>query len=216
MSCNSEELIVDVSGIDVPLANALRRIMIAEVPTMAIEKVIIYQNTSIIPDEVLAHRLGLIPILADPNFFIYKDGNCSFHLLEHSEYDEKNAIKFSLHVKCHKTKEGKTIDEEILTNKLKWIPLGDQARKFKDSPIKPVHDDILIAKMRPGQEIEAEMHCEKGTGQIHAKWSPVATAYYRLLPQINLKEDIVGEEAIQIRNKCPMGVFDIEDIGTVK
>lgn len=38
----------------------------SEVPTLAIENVTIYQNTSIIPDEVLAHRLGLIPILADP------------------------------------------------------------------------------------------------------------------------------------------------------
>jgi len=75
ISLNSEELVVDIIGIDAPLANALRRIMIAEVPTMAIEKVTIYQNTSIIADEVLAHRLGLIPILADPNDFIYKDGN---------------------------------------------------------------------------------------------------------------------------------------------
>ena len=69
-----EELVVDIIGIDAPLANALRRIMISEVPTMAIEKVTIYQNTSIIADEVLAHRLGLIPILADPSDFVYKDG----------------------------------------------------------------------------------------------------------------------------------------------
>jgi len=74
LSLTHEELVVDVSGIDVSLANALRRIMISEVPTMAIEKVIIYQNTSIIPDEVLAHRLGLIPILAEPDLFVYKDG----------------------------------------------------------------------------------------------------------------------------------------------
>lgn len=39
---------------------------------MAIEKVHIYNNTSIIQDEVLAHRLGLIPIKADPRLFEYK------------------------------------------------------------------------------------------------------------------------------------------------
>lgn len=44
---------------------------------MAIHKVYIYQNTSIIPDEVLAHRLGLIPILADPRLFSDKEGNKS-------------------------------------------------------------------------------------------------------------------------------------------
>ena len=41
---------------------------------MAIEKVHIYQNTSLIPDEVLAHRLGLIPIKADPRNFVEKHG----------------------------------------------------------------------------------------------------------------------------------------------
>lgn len=44
----------------------------AKVPTMAIEKVFIYNNTSIIQDEVLAHRLGLIPIKADPRLFEYR------------------------------------------------------------------------------------------------------------------------------------------------
>jgi DNA-directed RNA polymerase I and III subunit RPAC1 len=49
----------------------LRRILIAEIPTMAIEKVNMWQNTSIIPDENLAHRLGLVPIKADPREFEY-------------------------------------------------------------------------------------------------------------------------------------------------
>ena len=40
--------------------------MIAEIPTVAIEKVNLYQNTSILADEVLVHRLGLVPLLIDP------------------------------------------------------------------------------------------------------------------------------------------------------
>ena len=71
-SKTDEELVFDIKGIDPTIVNTLRRIMIAEVPTMAIETVIINQNTSIIPDEVLAHRLGLIPILADANDFVEK------------------------------------------------------------------------------------------------------------------------------------------------
>jgi len=47
---------------NIALANALRRIMISEVPTMAIELVDIRENTTPIHDEFLAHRLGLIPI----------------------------------------------------------------------------------------------------------------------------------------------------------
>ena len=53
-------------GIDTPFANAFRRILIADVPTMAVEEVFIYNNTSVMQDEVLAHRLGLLPINVDP------------------------------------------------------------------------------------------------------------------------------------------------------
>ena len=62
-------MVFDMIGIDASLANAFRRIMLSEVPTMAIELVYISNNTSIIQDEVLAHRLGLIPINADPRLF---------------------------------------------------------------------------------------------------------------------------------------------------
>ena len=63
---SEEELQFDMIGVDAAIANAYRRIMIAEVPIMAIEKVYMMNNTSLMPDEVLAHRMGLIPIKADP------------------------------------------------------------------------------------------------------------------------------------------------------
>ena len=62
----------DCINIEAPFANALRRILLAEVPTMAIEKVLMYQNTTLIQDEVFCQRLGMIPIKADPRNFVYK------------------------------------------------------------------------------------------------------------------------------------------------
>ena len=53
-------------------------------------------------------------------------------------------------MKCEKV-EGKAINEEVLTNQLKWIPIGGQNEKYKGKPLKTVDDDILIAKLRPGQ-----------------------------------------------------------------
>lgn len=47
--------------------------LLGQVPTMAVEKVLVYNNTSIVQDEILAHRLGLIPILADPRLFEYRN-----------------------------------------------------------------------------------------------------------------------------------------------
>lgn len=80
-SIDNRDMEVEINGLDAPLANTLRRVIMAEVtlstyqiPTMGIDKAIIYQNTSIIHDEVLAHRLGLIPVLADPDHFIFKKG----------------------------------------------------------------------------------------------------------------------------------------------
>ena len=73
--CTDQEIIFDLIGAEPPLANALRRIMIAEIPSIAIEKVTMWQNTSIIPDENLAHRVGLIPLEADGRDFEYhKEG----------------------------------------------------------------------------------------------------------------------------------------------
>jgi DNA-directed RNA polymerase I and III subunit RPAC1 len=129
------------------LANALRRILISEIPTIAIDIVNLYQNTSVIPDEVLCHRLGLIPILANANDFEYKKDN--------EEFNENNSLHFKFHIKCEKKKNmdrEDTSNEEVLSNKIIWNPIGDQAKNFVgDNLIKVVFEDILIAKLRPGQ-----------------------------------------------------------------
>lgn len=54
--------------------------------------------------------------------------------------------------------------------------------------MKLVYDNILIAKLREGQEIYLEIYAEKGNGKRHSKWSPVATAFYRLMPEITINQ----------------------------
>ncbi|KNA15426.1 hypothetical protein SOVF_098360 [Spinacia oleracea] len=61
--------------------------------------------------------------------------------------------------------------------------------------IHPKNPDITIARFGPGQEIELEAHAVKGVGKEHAKWSPVATAWYRMLHEVVLLQDICDEEA---------------------
>lgn len=208
------EMEFDMIGIDASIANAFRRILLSEVPTMAVEKVFVYNNTSIIQDEVLAHRLGLIPIKADPRLFEYRqEGD--------DEGTAEDTLEFHLKVKCTKNKNASkdaAVPEELYINhsvysgQMKWVPIGSQAELYGEDAIKPVHDDILIAKLRPGQEIDVKMHCVKGIGKDHAKFSPVATATYRLLPEITLLREIGGEEAHQLKECFSEGVIEIEKL----
>ncbi|KAG0369553.1 DNA-directed RNA polymerases I and III subunit RPAC1 [Gamsiella multidivaricata] len=214
---SKSEMEFDMVGIDAAIANAFRRILIAEVPTMAISNVFVMNNTSVVVDEVLAHRLGLVPILADPTKFDFKARD--------DTSTDLNTIVFRLTAKCKHNPQAspaetdplkKYIHSSVYSGDLIWDPKGDQAERFKDCPIKPVHDDIVIAKLRPGQEIDVEVHCEKGLGQDHAKWSPVATATYRLLPEILINGDITGEAAFKFQSCFPKGVVDIIEENGVK
>eukprot|EP00041_Stephanoeca_diplocostata_P024966 m.643207 g.643207 ORF g.643207 m.643207 type:complete len:159 (+) comp22642_c1_seq41:1632-2108(+) len=71
--------------------------------------------------------------------------------------------------------------DRVMSSDLVWVPQGNQLEDFGPNGIAPVHDNILIAKLKPGQEINMELHCVKGIGKEHAKWSPVCTVSYRLL-----------------------------------
>ncbi len=97
-----------MQGIDPSIANALRRIAMTEIPTVAFHKVLMYQNTSVVPDELLVHRIGQIPIKIEPassalstmdiiNKMEYRSGE--------KEFAKQNLFKFELRVKCTRKKE---------------------------------------------------------------------------------------------------------------
>ena len=190
------------------MANTLRRIMIAEVPTMAIEHVFIVNNTSIIQDEVLAHRLGLVPLAVDPRLFDFKAAD--------EAATERNTIVLKLKVECTRLADGSIENEKVYSSQLQWLPNGSEmpeetgAAPFTAGSqnemleiVRPVHDDILLAKLRPGQAIELECHCVKGVGEEHAKWSPVATTWYRLVPEVVLLTAPPAELAVQLVAELP-------------
>jgi len=108
----------------------------------------------------------------------------------------------------------------VYSRDMRWIPEGIQSQaagiKANFSECRPVHDDILLAKLRPGQNIDLEAYACKGVGQTHTKWSPVSTASYRLMPDITLDQPVQGDMADELVKLCPMKVFDIEDLSNGK
>lgn len=204
----------DLIGVYPAIANAFRRLMLSEVPSMAIEKVYIYNNTSIIQDEVLAHRMGLLPLKADPRLFAYRTEEST------EQGTEQDTLEFELKVKCTRRKEaGKdqsNFDDiyknhKVYSGHLKWLPKGKQAQIYNESSVGCIHEDILIAQLRPGHELDLRLIAVKGIGKDHAKFSPVATAYYRLLPQITLNREVSGKDAYQLQTCFSPGVIGIDE-----
>ncbi|KAF7847486.1 hypothetical protein BT93_L2910 [Corymbia citriodora subsp. variegata] len=204
---SDDDMEFDVVSVDPSIANAFRRILLAELPIMAIENVLIANNTSVVQDEVLAHRLGLIPIKVDPRLFDY--------LSENDTPNEKNTIVFKLHgSEFLKTYESLTSTSKPETY-TSFTCSQDSMPEFAGNPIR-VYPDIIISKLGFGQEIELEAHAVKGVGKTHAKWSPVATCWYRMLPEVELMEEIEGEKADVLKQKCAAKVFEIEDLADGK
>ncbi|XP_015785312.1 DNA-directed RNA polymerases I and III subunit RPAC1 [Tetranychus urticae] len=208
---NDENLMeIEFLNIDAPIVNAFRRIIMSEIPTMAIEKVFIGENTTIFQDDFLAHRLGLIPIKADPRLFEYRDEN-------DMEGTPQDTIELSLKIKCVKNPEASKetgvtdlyLNRNVYSKSIKWVPLGNQSSFIKET-IKPVNDDILIAKISPGQALDLKLHCVKGIGRDHAKFSPVATVYYRLHPAIEITRPIHGEDAKLLQSCFSKGVIEVK------
>ncbi|KAK0624705.1 DNA-directed RNA polymerase [Bombardia bombarda] len=213
-----------VIGVDASIANAFRRIMIADVPTLAIETVFINNNTSVIQDEVLAHRLGLIP---------FKGGREGLHTFlkwkkkpaegtDDNNLFDYNTVMLSLNVECTHNEdaaEGETDPNKlyrhasVYARDIVYEPIGRQGQYFSgDDIIAPVNPDILIAKLRPGQCIDLTMHMHKGVGSDHAKFSPVATASYRLLPTIDILKPILGPDAEKFARCFPRGVIALDKV----
>jgi DNA-directed RNA polymerase I and III subunit RPAC1 len=93
-SYDDSESEFDIIGVDPSVANALRRILMVEVPSIVVEKVYVHDNTSIMSDAVLSHRLGLIPIKVDPRLFDFRGVN--------DPPTDLNTIVFNLQVQCTK------------------------------------------------------------------------------------------------------------------
>eukprot|EP00917_Polyrhabdina_sp_WS-2016_P015364 GHVP01033403.1.p1 GENE.GHVP01033403.1~~GHVP01033403.1.p1 ORF type:complete len:226 (+),score=39.85 GHVP01033403.1:272-949(+) len=155
-----EEMNLIFENVDVSVANALRRILISEVPTMAIETVKMYLNTGIMQDEAFCHRLGLIPLQVDPDEYEFRR--------ENEELKPENSVCFKLHVKGPpKGTRQEGVDQVVTKVTAKDLNLvrhneGDPEPKEN---CRVVHDNLLLTKLATGQEIELLAYAEKGIGK---------------------------------------------------
>lgn len=162
LSKELETLRFVLSDVSPGFANALRRIMISEVPVMAIDDVMILENNSVMYDEILAHRLGLIPVTTDQSYNLPEDCSCKSEL-----GCERCRASFSMEV------EASDPVEVVYSSHL----------RPENPDVRPVADKIPIVKLVQGQKVKLEAYARLGRGKIHAKWQPVSACTYSYDPK---------------------------------
>ncbi|HEX9907498.1 MAG TPA: DNA-directed RNA polymerase subunit D [Thermoplasmata archaeon] len=180
-------------------ANALRRVIIADVPKMAIdnvefhlgpimdEKGVPFESVSPMFDEIVAHRLGMVPVPTDLDVFNFR-AKCSCN----GEGCPNCTIMYSLNKKGPCT---------VYSGDLE--PVGDTKLRIKD-------DLIPIVKLAEDQALLVYATAELGTGRQHAKWQAAIGAGYRYFAKIEINHSKcdLGGSCVKV---CPKGVLAKED-----
>ena len=150
---------VKLKGIPLQYANALRRICLNGIPVFAVDTVDIIENSSVLADEGLAHRLGMIPLKTDLSRFV-ESSKCDCH----SEAGCSNCrVMLMLDSGDDRDSATRTVMSSEITS--------------EDDVVKPISDKIPIVQLAPGQRVKIEAYARLGRGIEHARWnaSNVAT-----------------------------------------
>ena len=192
-----------LSGTRPEVANALRRCLVSEIPKMAIDTVEFhlgpirdeegneYESVSPLFDEIIAHRLGMVPIPTDLGLFTFRE-KCTCG----GEGCPNCTIMYSLNKKgpC-----------EVYSGDLE--PLGGNELRVKD-------ELIPIVKLGPGQALLIYASAQLGTAKQHAKWQVTSGVGYKYYPEISIDYGkCEGEDACF--EACPRGCFGKKDGKTV-
>ncbi len=164
-----------IKGVDVPFMNALRRTVVSEVPCMAVDEIVVLENSSVLQDEIIAHRLGLVPLKTDLD---------SYNLPEECECKSEfgcNLCRVTLTLEAE-SKEG-----------TRSVYSGEMVSENPN--IVPISEKIPLLKLAKEQKIRLEAYARLGKGKNHAKWQPVSMCAYKYFPKIEIGRrcDVCGK-----------------------
>lgn len=181
-----------IEGVDAAFMNSLRRIIVAEVPAMAIDEVVVIENSSMLHDEILAHRLGFVPLKTDlDSYNLPEECSCKSEL-------GCNLCRVSLALDVEAKDNGRTVYSGDLVS--------------ENPNIMPVSDRIPIVKLAPDQRLKLESYARLGKGERHAKWQPVSMCAYKNFPKVKIDEkecDSCGK-CVDV---CPKRVLSLSEGG---
>uniref|UniRef100_A0A7S3EGI7 DNA-directed RNA polymerase RpoA/D/Rpb3-type domain-containing protein n=1 Tax=Rhodosorus marinus TaxID=101924 RepID=A0A7S3EGI7_9RHOD len=201
----SSEMDFTLLNAETSIANALRRVMIAEVPTMAIDLVNMEVNTSPLFDEFVAHRLGLIPLSSHEVDQFNNTRDCD-RCTDHCPYC---SIEYVLDVSCDNEDFLDVMSKDLINVYEKERPECASVKPVDNSGESEAHarmnqasksdggqrppEGIVITKLRRGQRIKCTCIAKKGTGKEHAKWSAASTVRFRTDPSVRFRLDKIND-----------------------
>ena len=225
------ELSFELEGTDSSVANALRRVMVSEVVTMAMDVVTFEENTSVLNDEIIAHRLGLVPVR-----YTYRPGETELRndisRTMASERDIQRRFRFNrdcdcdsyctlcaatFHLAVHHAGDDVYESERDLPRVVTSADLESEDRDVAAVDFAAeAHDlsterGVVLVKLAPSQELRLEAIATLGIAKEHAKWSPVCKCVFRPEPEVRFDDEAVASLAPALREAiisvCPAGVL---------
>ncbi len=177
-----------IKGVDIPYMNALRRVIVSEVPCMAIDEVVMIENSSVMQDETIAHRLGLVPLRTDlDSYNLPEECTCK------SEFG------------CNLCRATLTMDVEAKEG-TRPVYSGELTSENKETT--PVSDKIPLVKLAKEQRLKLEAYARLGKGKDHAKWQPVSMCAYKYYPKIEISnKQCSNSTCVKCVEACPKKVL---------
>jgi len=180
-----KKAVIRIEGTQPYFVNSLRRIMLAYLPKLAVKDVIIYDNTSALFDEIIAHRVGLIPIPTDLSLLSFRD-ECVCK--------GKGCPNCTVRYTLSKEGEGTVYSGDLQPEEKSWAITEDK---------------IPIVKLYGDQRLILEVEAVLGLGSKHAKWQAVIAPSYRMDPIIEYDKKRTSELENFIR-KLPKNLVEMK------
>lgn len=161
-----------------------------DVPCMTIDDIFIFDNSSVMPDEILAHRVGFIPLRTDLDSYVLPE-----------------KCKCDSELGCSLCRVILTLDV-VAEGDYRVVYSGDLVSE--DPLVVSSSPDIPLVKLAPGQAIRFEAYARLGSGKVHAKWQPVSNCIFQHVAEIEI-DDERCTLCSNCVDACPRDVLTIEE-----